>query len=206
LRDEGDDADLKRMFAAARAEDRGEVTPFASVLASDAGREEVSSGAGGLGGEPPRSAPRTNDPGAHPTGAKTRASAPRSNAPAGARTPRASASPASAPTTSATARPRRAGPLPSATLAAAALGAVALIVTAALWTLLPTANEPPPIEVASALVAWRSPTGALLDTPGRSLLAETPAIGRLDLPLGGADVERPKTPPLAPLRDRKETP
>lgn len=70
---------------------------------------------------------------------------------------------------------RRTVPAPWKPILAAAV-VLALVAAAALWWL------PPPEGVegdptAGALLAWRAPTDVLLETPGRSLLGEVPALG-----------------------------
>ncbi len=77
--------------------------------------------------------------------------------------------PATSPRTRATGR--------RAILAAAVL--VALVTVAGLWWLLPSAPMERAEEDATgvSLASWQAPTDVLLETPGRSLFVELPAVG-----------------------------
>jgi hypothetical protein len=106
------------------------------------------------------------------------------------------------------ARPPAAGASqwPAGRLRAAAIAALLLAVAALLWMTPPRGGKPPEIDAAQDLLAWRSPTDGLLETPGHALLETLPEVGRIDLPALPADVRSPKAPADEPPRDRKETP
>lgn len=87
-------------------------------------------------------------------------------------------------------------------LAAAAATVLVLAVGAALWWTRPAGDEMP-VDT-GPLIAWRAPTDVLLDTPGRSLLADLPVFGGVELMEAPAE-SRPKGPAAEPPRGRKET-
>jgi hypothetical protein len=72
---------------------------------------------------------------------------------------------------------------------AAALG-LAILVAAGLWR---AAQSPSPLPAIAAgdLLAWRSPTACLLDTPGRELLGEPSVTGSA---IGAGAVLSPRRP------------
>jgi len=98
--------------------------------------------------------------------------------------------------------PVRAHPrLPAAVAAAVSIAAI----TSILWIQRSRRQEAPADPIASAsiasasLSAWRSPTSALLETPGRDLLQGTPALA---IPPAASPESFPSTP-SAPARARR---
>lgn len=77
-----------------------------------------------------------------------------------------------APFTAPPARPARVGRAPRRLAAAAAVAAAAVL----LWTATRQGAEPDRFQLLSA-AAWRAPTDFLLETPGRELLRDLPAVG-----------------------------
>jgi hypothetical protein len=93
-------------------------------------------------------------------------------------------------------RSRLEGPWRPLLLAAAA--ASLLIILLALWRVRPGAPPSLPAAGIPTLSQWRPATDFLLQTPGRELLGEVPALGR-GFPLG-VEAPAPSNPSIDPAR------